>query len=399
MNEVTEHPRIESAKWHELTLLKINLVSILAQIVQIGTIAPLMSLTLNKQGVDEVAIGLIVSAPWVAIILIYRFVPMLLNRMGLISANLISIFITTTAFIVMAYVDNLYILFVLNFSVGIGLILRWIACDTWIVSVASQQERGRAIGMHETLMGFGIALGPLLLAATGIEGPLPFFVSAALVGISVFPLLTLRKKNIHPGIPSNKSDLEIFLHIPTAFLGAFIAGFVETSAISFLPLYSLNIGYVVVTATLIAFCYGAGGTILQLPLGWLADRTSYRRAQYFAVSIVFCGALAIPYAMNVSWLIWLVVFLWGGAVGGLNTLAVIEAGERIPVQKITLAMTAIAMCYTLGSIIGPIITGASIKYFSPHGLLLTSAVACIIFALVAIAREVKIAKVVEKIPD
>ena len=339
-----------------------------------------MSLTLDKQGVDATTIGLIVSAPWIAILLVYKFVPLLLKHTGLYSANLISIFISATAITAMAYTNNLYILFALNFVVGVGLILRWIACDTWIVAIANQAERGRAIGIHETLMGFGIALGPLLLSVTGIQGSLPFFCSAAVIAVALIPLLTLRQENHHPGVPKNKNDFGIFLYMPTALLGAFIAGFVETSAISFLPLYALGTGYAVVAATLIAFCFGAGGTILQLPLGWLADRISHRRARYFTVSVVFLGALVIPYAMSTLWFTWLAVFLWGGAVGGMNTLAVIEAGQRIPAHKITLAMTAIDMCYTMGSILGPIATGATIKYISPHGLFLISAIVCVIFA-------------------
>ena len=351
-----------------------------------------MSLTLDKQGVDATTIGLIVGAPWIAIILIYKLVPLILNRVGLVFTNGISIFISMTAIIAMAYVDNLYLLFALNFTVGVGLILRWIACDTWIVVVAGQAQRGRAIGMHEALMGFGIALGPLLLSITGIEGKTPFLVSAALIGAALIPLSTLWSENHRPGVVQDKSDFGIFLYLPTALLAAFIAGFIETSSISFLPLYSMGMGYAAGVAILIVVCYGAGGTILQLPLGWLADRVTYRKAQYLAVAVVFCGALLIPFTVTLPFLAWLIVFIWGGAVGGMNTLAVIEAGERMPAHKLTLAMTTIAMCYTMGSIIGPIATGATIEHVSRHGLLLTSAVACVLFAVVVSVREAKSSK-------
>lgn len=378
------------SRWR--ALLKINLVSVLAQIIQTGTIAPLLSLTLDRRGVDPTTIGLIVGSPWIAIILTYKLVPRILHRVGLVFTNAMSIFISMTAIIAMAYVDDLYLLFALNFTVGVGLILRWIACDTWIVVVASQVGRGRAIGMHEALMGFGIALGPLLLSITGIEGKTPFFVGAALIGAALIPLYALWPENHRPGIPKDKSDFGIFLYIPTALLGAFVAGFVETSSISFLPLYSIGIGYAAVAATLMVFYYGAGATILQLPLGWLADRISYRRAQYMAVAVVFCGALLIPFIITLPWLAWLIIFIWGGAVGGMNTLAVIEAGERMPAHKLTLAMTTIAMCYTMGSIIGPIATGATIEHVSRHGLLLTSAIACVFFLVVVSVRVARSSK-------
>lgn len=72
-------------------------------------------------------------------------------------------------------------IFLLNFVLGIGLILRWIACDTWIVAVAKKDERGRAIGVHETLMGLGIAVGPLLLVVFGVGSTAPYYACAVIV--------------------------------------------------------------------------------------------------------------------------------------------------------------------------------------------------------------------------
>ena len=76
---------------------------------------------------------------------------------------------------------HLALIFLLNFVLGIGLILRWIACDTWIVAVAKKDERGRAIGVHETLMGLGIAVGPLLLVVFGVGSTAPYYACAVIV--------------------------------------------------------------------------------------------------------------------------------------------------------------------------------------------------------------------------
>ena len=45
-----------------LALTRINTLSVLSQIVQIGTITPLLSLSLEQKGVDPAKIGVIVSA-------------------------------------------------------------------------------------------------------------------------------------------------------------------------------------------------------------------------------------------------------------------------------------------------------------------------------------------------
>ncbi len=180
-----ENPRIEytdKQRWFALT--KINTLSLLSQIVQIGTITPLLSLSLGQKGVEPAKIGVIVSASWIAILLLHKIIPRLLGHLGLVRANVLSAILTIAALIGMTLTSHLVLIFALNFLLGIGLILRWIACDTWIVSVASQSERGRAIGVHETLMGLGIAIGPLLLVVFGVGSAAPFYACAVIVLVS-----------------------------------------------------------------------------------------------------------------------------------------------------------------------------------------------------------------------
>jgi MFS family permease len=367
-----ENPSIEytdKQRWFALT--KINSLSVLSQIVQIGTVTPLLSLSLEQQGVEPARIGVVVSASWLAILLLYTWVPRLLAHLGLVKTNLLSAVLTVAALIGMTFTTQLALIFALNFVLGIGLILRWIACDTWIVTVASKDQRGRAIGIHETLMGLGIALGPLLLVVFGVGSTAPYYACAVIVVISSALALTLTDHDTQPQTPTEKRHGKVFSVIPTALCGAFIAGYAETSSVSFLAGYSLAAGYLLTAATLLISVFGAGGTVLQLPIGWMADRSSYRAGQLACGLVLLAGTLAIPLSQPFPWLATVVVFLWGGAIGGMNTLAVIEAGDRVGEQQVSTAMTAVAMFYTLGSVIGPVVTGGMVSFWGGEGLMVS----------------------------
>src|SRR6218665_92614 len=110
----------DKQRW--VALAKINSLSALSQVVQIGAITPLLSLSLERQGVDSVSIGLVVSASWLAILLLYKVVPRLLVRLGLVRASVISAALTAGAVLGMAFTHNLLLLFALNFVLGVGLI-------------------------------------------------------------------------------------------------------------------------------------------------------------------------------------------------------------------------------------------------------------------------------------
>ncbi|MDF3200744.1 MFS transporter [Pseudomonas sp. 1912-s] len=376
-----------SDKQRWLALTRINTLSVLSQIVQIGTITPLLSLSLEQKGVDAAKIGVIVSASWIAILLLYKVVPRLLGHLGLVRANLLSVVLTVLGLIGMTLTSELALLFTLNFVLGIGLILRWIACDTWIVSVATDSERGRAIGVHETLMGLGIAVGPLLLVVFGVDSAIPYYACAAIVLLSGGLALSLKGHDSRPKTPAEKRHGKLFSVIPVALCGAFIAGFSETSSVSFLGAYSLSTGYVLTAATLLISVFGIGGTVLQLPIGWMADRSSYKTGQLVCGLVVLLGTLAIPFSQSLPWLSTLIVFVWGGAIGGMNTLAVIEAGDRVAEHQVSTAMTAIALFYTLGSVLGPIATGATVSYVSPHGLMISVGVAGGLFIALLMLRK------------
>ncbi|QJI37568.1 MFS transporter [Pseudomonas sp. ADAK13] len=376
-----------SDKQRWLALTRINTLSVLSQIVQIGTITPLLSLSLEQKGVDPAKIGVIVSASWIAILLLYKVVPRLLGHRGLVRANLLSVVLTVLGLIGMTLTSELALLFALNFVLGIGLILRWIACDTWIVSVATDSERGRAIGVHETLMGLGIAVGPLLLVVFGVDSAIPYYACAAIVLLSGGLALSLKGHDSRPKTPAEKRHGKLFSVIPVALCGAFIAGFSETSSVSFLGAYSLSTGYVLTAATLLISVFGIGGTVLQLPIGWMADRSSYKTGQLVCGLVVLLGTLAIPFSQSLPWLSTLIVFVWGGAIGGMNTLAVIEAGDRVAEHQVSTAMTAIALFYTLGSVLGPIATGATVSYVSPHGLMISVGVAGGLFIALLMLRK------------
>ncbi|WP_454254094.1 MFS transporter [Pseudomonas sp. Marseille-Q8238] len=371
-----------------LALTQINTLSALSQIVQIGTVTPLLSLSLEQKGVEPAQIGVVVSASWLAILLLYKIVPRLLGHWGLVNANLVSAGLTILALIGITLTSNLYLIFGLNFVLGVGLILRWIACDTWIVVVASKRERGRAIGVHETLMGLGIAIGPLLLVLLGVDSAVPYYACAAIVFVSGCLAVVLKRHDTRPPLPTEKRHGKLFSVIPVALCGAFIAGFAETSTVSFLAGYSLSAGYLLATATVLISVFGLGGTLLQLPIGWMADNSSYKTGQLICGAVLVAGTLAIPFCSALPWLTACIVFLWGGAIGGMNTLAVIEAGHRVGEHQVSTAMTAIALFYTVGSVLGPIATGATVSYVSPHGLMISVGIAGAFFvALLAFKRE------------
>ena len=362
-------------------LFGIIFLSFVAQIVQIGILPPLIALRLSQAQESAPVVGIVASAPWIAILLFGHFVPRVLKRYGFIVTTIISSTFSLLAVIGISLTAKPAILFALNLLSGIGFIMRCIACDTWIVLVAAPQIRGRAIGVHEALMGCGIAAGPLVLALIGVNGMLPTIACAVLLSVSTITLMFLPNVNDWPDIPDKGMAAAIIRFIPTAIVAAFVAGFIEISSVSFLPVYAeQRFSSVAITTGSVVF--GAGITVMQVPLGWLADRIGCRYTELISIIVIGLGAILLPVLAAHPFPLLVMLFFWGGATGSMYTLAVADAGQRVNNKQVSTAMMGIAMSYTTGGALGAVVTGFATNWLTIGGLSFTGIVAAIGFILV-----------------
>lgn len=344
--------------------------SLLFQIVQVGAFPILISQLLSIAGADSFTIGVFVAISWVAVFVAGPFVPRLIATLGSRKANLLAFVFTMVGLVLLLLPTSLTSVFASSIAIGLGLIVRWINCDTLVVHLSKYHARGRTIGLHEALMGLGIGLGPLLFVLPNLSAVIWVCVGIVLVGqIAFLATNTAASDEVMAagfGIGNKRFLLRALL---MALFAALIAGFIENSSIALLPLYFESVNFSLGTSAVLVSSFGFGGTLLQPALGYLADRCSYLFAQMVCVLVIIASVAVVYMFTDVFFTSFAALFFLGGAAGGLNTLAVIEAGKSQSNTQIPAAMTAIAMLYTLGSIIGPVASGAVLDLMQGQGMM------------------------------
>jgi|HubBroStandDraft_2_1064218.scaffolds.fasta_scaffold32545_2 MFS family permease len=346
---------------HSLT--HVNALSFCSQAVQLGAVPALIALRLNASGFSITVLGIIASAPWLAVLLLSHRIPRLLARYNYRPVNATALAISAAAVTVIIFASNPLLIFAANFCLGVGLILRWIACDSWIIDLAPDAIRGRAIGIHETLMGCGIAAGPLIIALFGSRSAAPLLACLGLLFVATYALFAIGGSVPAPMAQDAPTARSLRL-ISLMALAAFIAGFIETSSVSFLPVLSLQAHWPI-ASTLALGVFTLGGTLLQLPIGYLADTLGYRAAQLITAGVIVASAASFILLGHHFVPLLLTLFTLGGAAGAMNTLAVIEAGSSVAANLIAAAASRVALAYTVGSIIGPPTVGFLVAILGP----------------------------------
>lgn len=343
---------------------------------------PLLSLVLENHGVAPHLIGLNAAVNSLAVFVIAPWLPRIVNQLGAVRSMAVGQLLCVACLLALPIKVDLTLWFALRFALGLGTVIAWVASESAVNALADDASRGRVIGIYATLFCVGYAAGPALIGVIGSEGFLPFALAATALALGILPLALARGVARAMAEPGDSSLVLIWRRAPIVLGAILVFGFVETTCLALLPIYGLRHGYDEAGATLLLSALIAGNILFQLPLGWVADRLPRARVLIGCVVVSLIGVLVWPRAMGGP-LIWPLLVLWGGALGGLYTIGQTLLGQRFRGTDLAVANTAFVLMYELGAIGGPALGGLALGRFETQGMPLVMAAALTGFLVVA----------------
>ena len=358
-----------------------------------GLTMPLLALILEGQGVDPTWTGLNAAAASLGILMFAFLVPRVLDRLGVLPAMYASVAAACAMFLLLPVFPGLGSWFVLRFLIGAAIAIHWIGSETWLIAITEKHDRGRIVAIYMTFLSAGFAGGPLLIGFVGTEGWTPFLVSAGLLAAMALPLSLAH--NCVPRLPprSPAAFRDTFRISPLILVAALLTGFTDLAKISLFPVYIIRIGLDQDTAVLMLSAILAGMVVMQLPIGWLADKVDRRRLLVLFGAVLLLIPPVFPWLLAHPILLWPVLVLWGGISFGMYTVALMLIGDRFPPAALASANAAFVTIVEAGGMTGPIVAGAGMDAFGPDGFLIVLAAAAGLFLCVAAGCSIR------RVPD
>ena len=338
---------------------------------------PLLLLRLKGDGVSTSLAGLFAASGWVGVLAITPFASAITQRLGrrptLWLAAAVPV-VSTTGFL---FTDWLPAWFVFDFIAGAASGLRWVLAEAVVAEFAPPRQRGRLVGLFETMVGTTFVIGPGLLALVGPQNPVALWLVLASLAIGFAWSLLIPPLPDAPDAHSARVGLRGVWHAlrahPVIMTVGFVGGFFESGLTSILPLYGLALGMGATAAALLVSASGLGSAVVMLPAGLLADRLGThprwgsahqaRLAIMRGCALVTLSATAlIPFVAGTPWLAVAVAFLWGGAGGSLYTLAMIDIGSREEGITLVNSTAVLVLSYTLGGALAPALGAAMLQW-------------------------------------
>jgi MFS family permease len=347
-----------------------SLAAIIGMISVVGLIfgltAPLLNLLLERQGLSGRMIGLNGAMTALGALVFTPFIPAIAVRVG--PFRLLFATLAATALLLLGYkaFDDYRLWFALRFMMGVAVVVPFLISEVWINQIATRENRGRLLGVYGASISTGFGMGPVLMRVTGIDGWAPFLAAAGLVVLAMAIISLARHDQPYLDTKGHSSPWPYVRSSPIAILAGLMYGAVETGIFGLLPVYGVRAGLSEATAATQLTVIAAGNILLQYPLGWLADRTRPGRVLVFCAVVGLLGGALLP-TLQGSPLLWPMLFLWGGTITGMYTMALTLLGQRYNGLALASANAALILAYNLGALGGTPMLGQAMDLMNPQG--------------------------------
>ena len=361
------HPAVPHARIGLLAIFG----STLFQLSGIFMLSPLLLLLLKKADVSTTIAGLFAATSWLGVFLITPFAAQLTRRLGRRNALWLASGLPLVTAVGFLLTDNLVAWFALELLASVAGGLRWVLAETFIAEFAPRQHMGRYIGMYATMIGLTFVIGPGALAWLGADSPWALWIVIALlaIGLAWTALIprTPPDADTHTAAVGWAGLWRAFVLHPVIMLAGFVGGFFELGLASILPLVGLHLNLGDSAAALLVAVSGAGGTMLAMPSGMLADQfkspANGRRTLMAVLAACLCLSAGMTLFLELhAVLVWPIAFIWGAAGGTLYTLTMTDIAARE--QGITLvnSTAVLVLSYTLGALMASSTAGALLDW-------------------------------------
>lgn len=333
--------------------------------ISVGMSFPLLTFLLEREGFGASLIGINSAMSSLGIFVIGLYTARVLVRHGAFLLIIAATTIGAGSLIALPLIDHAIAWFVLRFSLALGMGFIWLLSESWLNMLSSNVNRGRIIGLYAVFFSGGFALGPLIVTLTGSQGTIPFFIAATVTVVTTLPMLMLAGRGTIRG-EKPTPRLAMLRLAPFIFIFAFAGGLFETTAFSLLPIYTLSTG-LSETASLYALsAFSAGGIAFQYPLGRYADSSGRPAMMMLCAVGVLIGIIILPFVVGQTYLLMMLLFVWGGMIFGLYTSGLIMLGDTYKPEDLVAANALFIVCYVAGAMFGPALSGGAMDIW-PRG--------------------------------
>ncbi|MCA0432693.1 MAG: MFS transporter [Proteobacteria bacterium] len=349
----------------------INLTAAIAAVTvfgfTLGLMFPLLSLIMEKQGISADIIGYNTAMQPLGIVLSLFFIPIAVRKLGAKGTAIGSSLMVAAVIVAYPFVPIFWGWFALRIVQGFFVSMLFAISEAWIVKFADGPYRSRFTALYASVMALSFGGGPSIISFTGIDGPLPFLVGAVVLCSALLPILFVKDEQIDEEDERPLSVVGFVSKAPFLVIAVGAFAVVDAAFLGFLPVFGVKKGLSHETAAMALTFFIIGNTVLQFPIGWIADHMDKKKVivACAGVTAVCVGLLPLTFG---TWVFWLLLLIGGATSAGMYTVSLSALGDRFSGHELTTGTACFSTTWGVGALMGALGAGLAFETYGANGL-------------------------------
>lgn len=237
---------------------------------------------------------------------------------------------------------------------GFAICALFIVSQSWLNHAVDNRIRGRVMATFYVAYVIGLGIGYALLRFVDIENAEAPLIGVVFTCLSMLPIGMTRLKP--PPAPATSSiALRAAWRVsPVGFAGMLAAAGLSMLVIGFAPIHATASGYTQEQVATLLVAMPLGTLLLQIPLGWISDRTDRRYVLVAAAVIeVLTGITAIQ-ADGASLAVMIAIYIvWSGTSDAVYSLASAHANDRAGKDDLVTLASSMLFAWSVAGFVAP----------------------------------------------
>jgi MFS family permease len=351
----------------------------------LGVVTPL---GLEALGAGSLVVGIVAALNAVGFMIGARYSAEAIRAFGNIRLYAAAAAVAAISILTMHLALNMWAWAGVRLVQGIALAFMFSSIEAWLGAAVPAAKRGSVGGFYHLMAKVALIIGPFFALGMSALDNRPYMWGAIFMALSLLPVCLTRRGE--PPVPDTEplSIRQLFKLAPSGVIAAFLAGVINTGTLALLPIYavgalsSYEMSATGVAAMAAAFAWG-GGLVSQWPAGKLSDRFDRRSVLAAMVGVAGFAAIGLVFGPALPpTLVLVLIAVWGAGSLSFYGVAVAHIIDWCPTGQIAQAMAGVLFVWATGSVIGPLLAGAIVRYVPGTGALFGLA-AVLSFVMVA----------------